>query len=80
MPAIIATQALLTEARKAYHSLQIGTSPRVVVDANGEKVEFTAANKNALYNYITQLEGQLGVPCGTVAGAQTQYRPAEFLF
>jgi gpW len=80
MPAIIASQALLTDARQKYHALVTGVSPRVVVDANGERVEFTGANKQALYNYITQLEAQLGAGCGQAPALQTQYGPAGFTF
>ncbi len=71
---------MLNDARKAYHALMTGTSPRVVVDQNGERVEFTAANGPKLYAYIQQLEMQLGVPCGQQAQAQTQYGPAGFVF
>ena len=80
MPAIIATHALLQEARSAYHSLMLGTSPRVVVDQNGERVQYTAANKTALYNYIQQMESQLGVGCGGVPTPSAVYPPATFIF
>lgn len=59
MPAIIATKQLLAEARAAYHKLVTGLSAREVVDQNGERVTFTAANRSALYNYILELETQL---------------------
>lgn len=78
--AVVATQALLDEARKAYHALMTGTSPRVVVDQNGERVEFTAANRQSLYNYIAELEQKLGTPCGTKPNPATQYGPASFIF
>lgn len=80
MPAIIATNALLNDARKAYHALMTGTSPRVVVDQNGERVEFTAANKQGLYSYIQQLEAQLGAGCGGTPTPMAQYHPATFVF
>ncbi len=80
MPAIIATNAMLQDARKAYHALVTGTSPRVVVDQNGERVEFTAANRQSLYNYISQLEAQLGVGCGGTPIPMAQYHPATFTF
>lgn len=69
-------KAQLKEARDAYHALQIGVSARVVVDQNSERVEFTAANRTALYAYIKQLEMQLGEvdPCSMPAG------PARFFF
>ncbi len=80
MPAIIATHDLLNEARKAYHALMTGTSARVVVDQNGERVEFVAANKQALYNYIQELQTQLGTQCGAAPQPMTQYHPATFVF
>lgn len=80
MPALIATKTLLEEARKAYHALMTGTSARVVVDQNGERVEFTAANGPKLYSYIMQLEAQLGLPCGTAPGVNSAMHPAGFTF
>lgn len=47
----------LAEAKVAYHSLLMGTMARVVVDQNGERVEFTAARRADLYAYIRELEG-----------------------
>lgn len=52
-------QALLVEANAAYHSLQIGTSARVVVDGDGQRVEYTVANRADLYAYILRLQGML---------------------
>ena len=65
---------VLTEARAAYHSLVTGKMPRVIVDQNGERVEFTAANKTALYNYIKELESMVEPATGTPLG------PARFVF
>lgn len=56
-----ALMALLDEALHAYHSLMIGTSARVVVDQNGERIEFNAANKGNLYGYIITLRTRLGL-------------------
>ena len=80
MAALIATPALLNEARKAYHALLTGTSARVVVDQNGERVEFTAANRASLYTYIQQLETALQTTCGGPAPDLSAYHPAGFLF
>lgn len=56
----------LVAAEAAYHKLVIGTAARVVVDQNGERVEFTAASRAALYNYIltlrTEIAGGNSVP------------------
>ena len=51
------TQDQLDEAVTAYHALVTGTQPRVIVDQNGERVEYTAANATKLYLYIQQLTG-----------------------
>ncbi len=77
MPAIIATTQLLSEARVAYHKLQTGLSAREVVDQNGERVTFTAANRQALYNYILELEAQLNP---TPSGTAPSNGPMGFLF
>lgn len=75
MAAILATQTMLDEARLAYHQLQMGTQASVIVDMNGERVEFTKANLSKLYGYMQVLANQLTPPsfpnnCG----------PAGFLF
>lgn len=49
----------LTEAEGAYHQLMVGGSIRVYVDQNAERLEYTAANKQYLFNYITQLRAQI---------------------
>jgi hypothetical protein len=64
----------LIEAQDAYQQLITGQAPRVVVDQNGERVEFVAANRQALYLYIAQLQAQIAVP--PVVGN----RPVGFLF
>jgi hypothetical protein len=74
----MATQTLaekLSEAESAYHNLQTGVMPRVVVDQNGQRVEFTAANKADLYRYILDLKAQL--PDATL---DHYPGPAQFLF
>ena len=55
----------LTEAEDALHKLNIGQSARVFVDQNGERVEFTAANRQALRAYIFEIKSLLG-KLGTV--------------
>lgn len=52
-------QEQLDEAKREYHALMVGLKARVVVDANGERVEFTVANRAALLAYIQELEAQL---------------------
>lgn len=72
-------QEQLADARKAYHELQTGRSARVVVDgADGARVEFTAANRQSLYNYILELEAKVGV--ATARPAQFNNGPAGFVF
>lgn len=70
--------AKLADAEKAYHALMLGQQARVVVDQNGERVEFTAANKSGLYGYIMSLRSALGLlkpGCGYPSGG-----PAGFIF
>lgn len=50
----------LADAEAKYHLLVTGMSARVVVDQNGERVEFTAANAGRLQAYIHDLRRQLG--------------------
>lgn len=78
MPAIVATKQLLAEARQAYHALMTGTMARVVVDVSGERVEFSPANAQRLYNYIMELERQLAVQSGS--SVIPNNGPATFFF
>ena len=53
----MATNAeLLIQAKAAMHDLRTGRSARVVVDQNGERVEFTSTNAAGLRAYIDELE------------------------
>lgn len=58
----------LSDAEAAYHRLQLGTSARVIVDQNGERVEFTATTAGRLSAYIQTLKRQLGLLAGTSTG------------
>lgn len=71
---MVTLQQKLEDAQKAYHLLNTGKMARVVVDQNGERVEFTATNRTALYNYIQQLEQQVN------ASRTINNKPARFLF
>lgn len=55
----LTTQQKLDAAEQAYHDLMTGRSARVVVDQNGERVEFTAANAARLQAYIQTLRNEL---------------------
>lgn len=70
----MATPDQLAEAEAAYHELVTGKSARVVVDANGERVEFVAANLTKLYLYIQSMRAELGTATNRVSG------PAGFVF
>lgn len=58
MPTLTAAQRLV-EAEDALHQLVTGTSARVFVDQNGERVEYTAANRAALKTYIQELKSEI---------------------
>lgn len=49
----------LRDAEAAYHKLVTGTMARVIVDQNGERVEYTATNAARLQQYIVQLKREL---------------------
>jgi hypothetical protein len=55
-----ANDALLADARAQFHLLRTGQAVRVVVDPNGERLEFNAANKADLAEYIRELEVLVG--------------------
>jgi hypothetical protein len=72
-------QEQLDDAKKAYHELCTGRSARVVVDGgDSSRVEFTAANRQALYNYIKDLESQLNL--SSPSPAYVNNGPAGFVF
>ncbi len=58
MPTLTAAQRLV-EAEDALHQLMIGESARVVVDQNGERVEYTAANAGKLRAYIAEIKAEI---------------------
>lgn len=70
---MITQQQQLQDARNALHLLLTGQST-VSIQRDGKKVDFSPANRRDLENYISQLEGQLGVggprrrgPAGVIA-------------
>lgn len=52
---ILDLKAKLKEAEDSYHQLMMGGSVRVFVDQNAERIEYTASNKQNLWNYIITL-------------------------
>jgi len=72
------TPEMLAELRKDYASLISGNKPRVIVDQNGERVEFMAANAARLYQYIQEVAACFPDPCGGPQGRP--FKPMGFLF
>ncbi|MFU1607310.1 gpW family head-tail joining protein [Sulfitobacter pontiacus] len=52
----------LADAEAQYHLLVTGQQAKVFVDQNGERVEYTAANRADLQKYITRLKTELRGP------------------
>jgi hypothetical protein len=52
-------QQRLDAAQTAYHNLLLGNSAREVVDQNGERITYTAANRDALKAYIEELQAAI---------------------
>jgi hypothetical protein len=73
----LSLQQRLDEARTQYHLLVTGRQARVFVDSNGERLEFTAANRQGLLTYIQQLEAELA---GEGPSGPSSYRPLGFFF
>lgn len=61
-------QEQLDAARLAYFNLMTGKAVKEVMDQNGERIIYTAANADRLKAYISALEAKL-------AGATTVNRP-----
>ena len=70
---------MLLEAEKAYHELVLGRAVVEVLDQNGERVRFTAAKRDDLYQYIQWLRGQL-CPDAAANGVGVPTRPVGFIF
>lgn len=56
---ITALKNKISDAETKYHALMTGTMARVIVDQNGERVEFTTVKRADLYSYIQQLKSLL---------------------
>lgn len=69
-------QQLLESAREALHNLVTGRMARVVVDQNGERVEFTPASATRLQAYVQQLEAE----CRAAGNRRRVPGPIGFLF
>jgi gpW len=65
--ATLTTAQKLVQAEDAYHRLMVGGQPLVVVDQNGERVEYTRANSLQLSAYIAQLRRELASPGSTTS-------------
>lgn len=76
-------KSMKDDAISSLHRLRTGQSVRVVVDQNGERVEFSAANQAGLITYIQQLDDALrlnGCLDGKCAVSRPRNRPLSFLF
>lgn len=73
-------QKWLDDAMDSYNQLNVGGQVRVVVDQNGERVEYTAANRQSLWAYILRLQNAINSadPCRAFFGPASQ--PARFTF
>lgn len=69
------TPELVAEMRADYRDLVSGNKARVIVDQNGERVEFTAANVARLYALIQEAEA-----CITPSAPTRAHRPMGFYF
>lgn len=73
MPDLATLQSNLAEAEAALHALTIGNQ-RVVVERQGTKITYTAANVSTLKSYIATLKSQIAAAGGTIPGVQLPRR------
>lgn len=79
MPDCSAIQTKLDEALSAFHRLTTGGSVRVIVDTDGSRIEYNAANSSKLSAYIQLLQAQLA-ECQGTATTVAVTRPINFVF
>lgn len=72
-------RAMLADAEAAYQRLMLGRQPRVIIDANGERVEFTAVSADKLRAYVLDLQRRVGAASGCLGGVMNT-RPVRFVF
>jgi gpW len=63
----------LRDAEAAYHNLMTGKAPKVIVDQNGERVEYNTASAPRLAQYIQELKRLLGTGPGVPTGPMSIY-------
>ena len=65
-------------AKDAYHRLMTGKMARVVIDQNGERVEYQKANLTALADLIRKMKMELAA-CGLLSN-RSSYQPLRVYF
>lgn len=65
----------LLEAELALHKLATGQTVSIVVDQNGERVEYSKASMSGLRQYISDLKAQIAAAGGSGAAAYGPMRP-----
>jgi hypothetical protein len=73
-----AIKTQLDAANAAYSRLVTGGAARVVVDTDGSRIEYTAANRGSLYAYILTLQSQYNHCIGV--HHRVGSRPVNFIF
>ena len=73
---MIYTKEMLDEARAAYFRISTGQSVAVVIDQNGERIEFQKGNLTALADLIRKMEMEMEMAVGTTSA----YRPLRTFF
>lgn len=72
--ATLTVSEMLTEARAAFHDLQIGKAVARARDSDGSEIQYTQADRNTLSSYIASLERQLANPdagAASISGPMT---------
>jgi hypothetical protein len=75
MASLAQLQTWLLEAELALHKLATGQTANVIVDQNGERVEYNKASMSSLRTYIGDLKAQIAQAGGTGPASVGPLRP-----
>lgn len=70
---------LLRQADQAWFDLNMGNAVREVTDANGERIQYTSANRQGLLTMIENLQAQCTTYKSVALGSRHN-RPSRFVF
>lgn len=77
---VVQLQAMLASARAALSQLMMGQSPMIVVDSNGERVQFVPTDARTLTGFVQSIQGAIYAAQNASGGGTAIRGPYRFLF